>query len=216
MKTYSFSAPLLLAALLLTVYFSGAAPVKLPTLTVAGRTYTDATLSKADALTATVIHSGGVARVPLEALPAATRIALGYDPAAAKAKLEDTEKKRSAAADLAKFPPRRFIVISNMDEGLLTEEMEVSEDTYSGGGGGLGRLGGGGGSDANRPKRYSWGSTGKQAFFGHTEATRTLAKDSEFTARVTPDGTMRINNQDVVPRLSIQRIEPNQPAKKPG
>lgn len=55
------------------------APIELPEMTVAGKTYAQVKISKNNDYEALVHHEGGIARIPLEILPKDLRDKLGYD-----------------------------------------------------------------------------------------------------------------------------------------
>lgn len=209
---------------------NAAEPIKLATLTVGKNTYTGAVVTKADDATAKIMHSAGLAKVPIEKLPASVQASLGYDPEKAKAitdanrAADEAAAQRDAEASVAlaksaqidRLPSIRFKVENNFEDGITVVEMAADEDSH---GppivGSMGSVGGGGYDTRKAEPTYHWDATSKRAFFPHTEQTKTKSIGSEFTAKVRQEGAHRTFDQDVVPSYAIVRMEPNQPAKAP-
>ena len=178
-------------------------------ITIDGRTYTKAVITKANAHEAKITHSDGIKRVPIAMLPAEAKSAIGYDQEAAQA-AEATLREQAAAnarrqqqlKKIAEAKEGRFIVRMNYEEGILAETMYQKTEHI---GGGLNSVGGGG----NNVSFKSWKPSGKYTFIPHTKQTKGLAVDSIITAKYTLTGTTkRINAANVHPVTEILVLIP--------
>jgi hypothetical protein len=125
MKTSSL---FLIAFLACALQLLGEETVKIETITLkGGRTFTGVTVTKKSDIEARVIHSSGVATVPLADLPADVAAKLGYPraeaEAAAAARLKDEQAREAAIRDALDFKGLRLGMLLNQIPRLIEETL---------------------------------------------------------------------------------------------
>lgn len=195
-----------LLALVLPVFSQS--PIKLDSLTVNGREYKQASIVKLDDTLARVTHSAGAARIPMKLLSEDLKKQLGYDPTAEKKALDawvKSEQEKAGKQQIADIPFTRFWVSENTPQGLVVggfEEVTAPSRIISSS---TSRVGGGGSSYVI-PGKTTWERTIKFSFIPHTKDTTEIPCDQEFQAKTQPDGTQRISDTEVLPKLKIISI----------
>ncbi|MES2923720.1 MAG: hypothetical protein V4819_19350 [Verrucomicrobiota bacterium] len=187
--------------------------VKLPELTVGGKTYKAVTISLTTPCEAKIQHEDGSRLLDAVTLPEELRKRLGYDPEKAAVAAE-VMKKDKADQDMklaiGEIHPIRFWVSKNGKHALLVGTFK-KVTRVSGGGSmatSLGRVGGGGYSPSKPNKVTTMEKDQTLAWIDHSPATRDMLVGSEFNARVVKDGTVRINGDKLVTKYKLLAIAP--------
>lgn len=184
-------------------------PIKVASLVVNGREYKQASITKFNVSVCRVVHSDGAARIPMNLLSSDLQKKLGYDPEEERVERENSliaEAARKQQAILDAIPFTRFWVSENNKDGLIVGNF--TSRTVGGGAitGGLGRVGGGGNVYVSEGKTILERGY-EYSFIPHTDTTKNMACESEFEAKVTHDGTIRIDEDTVVAKYKILEIK---------
>lgn len=196
-------------ALMLSAAFSEDA-IKLDAFTVGSREYQNVTIEKIDEVSARVIHSSGVARIPISQLSQDLQRRLGFDAAKAEAVIQQQKQAQAAAiekAAIAAIPYTRFWVESNGKKALIVGGFTESKQFV---GGGLSRSGGGSGYMATRTERNF-----DFAYIPHLKETTKLVDGAEFWGKVKPDGVIRLETGETVKKYRLFGVKLGVKAPEP-